>query len=91
MAETRPDQADWEGTRRLPMLIAAQIDILNALRWELAARNTPKGRPKPPKPEPIPRPGVKSNKRRIGRDPVNASEFDAWWDAKARERQGRTG
>ena len=83
LMETRPELAGWT---RANMLTAALVDAVNMLRWELAARDTPKGRPKPRKPEPIPRPGVRSNVKRYGRDPIPASQFNQWWHRKAIEK-----
>lgn len=69
------------------MLLAQCVDTINMLRWELAARNRRKGQQQPPMPKPIPRPGVKQQGQKVGRDPIPVSEFKAWWASKAIEQQ----
>lgn len=81
--ETKPELAGWT---RGNMLLATAVDAVNMLRWELAARNTSKGKPKPRKPEPIPRPGVKTRSQRVGRDPIPVSGFKQWWRRKSAEK-----
>lgn len=44
------------------LLLANVVDGLNWLAWQQAAINRKKGASPPPKPEPVPRPGVKSSK-----------------------------
>lgn len=91
-----PETAHWEGSKRLPMLIAQLIDEIEAERYEFAVANTPKNKPKPKKPQPYPRPGVKSDTqtKTYGHDAIPVKEFAAWWDSQetdADSQQGMTG
>lgn len=79
--ELSPETADWQGTGRVPMLLADVIDSINMLRYENALANRPRRGARPKKPKPYPRPGVKADEgTKIGRDPIPAKDFDAWWE-----------
>jgi hypothetical protein len=58
-------------------LSAATVDALHTGNWQRAQRKTA------PKPKPVPRPGAKAaGSRTLGTDPIPASEFNDWWNAK---------
>ena len=79
--ELSPETADWQGTGRVPMLLADVLDSINMLRYEFALANRPRRGARPKKPKPYPRPGVKADEgTNIGRDPIPAKDFDAWWE-----------
>lgn len=68
------------------MLLATLVDAVNLWRWEYAVSNTPKGKRKPPRPEPIPRPGVKSRIKHWGRGAIRRSRFADWWATHKRNK-----
>ena len=74
-----PDVAKWEGPARVPMLLAELLDAVNALTWVTTCANTPRGKPRPKRPKPYPRPGASRGGTKVGRDPVPVSEFEKWW------------
>lgn len=80
--ETSPDRADWQGTARVPMILADIYDLLNVFRWQFETANTPKKKKKPRKPKPYQRPGVEPDEKgtRVGRDPIPIRDFDEWWE-----------
>lgn len=83
VAELHPELSAW-GTAWGAAAIAADLfDLVAALRYEFALANTPKGRRRPAKPRPYPRPGAKDDVPRIGRDPIPIKDFDEWWDGDA--------
>ena len=83
-AEVSPESAGWQGTARVPALLADIFDAINMLRYETALANTPKRKQKPKKPKPYPRPGVKADEgTRIGRGAIPASKFEEWWGGEA--------
>lgn len=80
VSELSPENAHWQGDSRIAMLLADVFDQLSWLRYEFACANTPKGKSRPKRPRPYPRPGVKAQDESVGRRPIPVSEFDAWWD-----------
>lgn len=80
VSELSPESAHWQGDSRIAMLLADVFDQLSWLRYEFACANTPKGKSRPKRPRPYPRPGVKAQDESVGRKPIPVSEFDAWWD-----------
>lgn len=82
--EQDPDIAGWQGTDRVPMLLADAIDAINVFRWQFECANTPKKKRRPKRPEPYPRPGVGKGDdgQKVGRDPIPVSEFDEWWSGE---------
>lgn len=79
----KAEQFRWFSGERTAELLAELIDCVNILTWNLQTVNTPKGRSRPKKPKPYPRPGAKQDKgeRVIGKDPIPVSKFDEWWEA----------
>jgi hypothetical protein len=77
---TGPDAA-WTLDNQLA---AAMVDTLNDWIWVYQMYHLGKGQPKPQRPQPIDRPGVKKRKDRdvqqIGSDPIPANQFMAWWN-----------
>jgi hypothetical protein len=65
------DSALW-GLRE--HLLAHVADLLAVGNWQRAGKK--RGR----RPEPISRPGA-GGKKKYGRDPVPAKDFNAWWDS----------
>ena len=79
--EISPEVADWQGTGRLPMLLADLIDSVNMMRYENSIMHRRRRGFRPKKPKPYPRPWVKEDKgTKIGRDPIPAKDFDSWWE-----------
>lgn len=75
-SEMNPDSAYWEGSRRVPMLLADIYDGINGLTYTV----TRMGGAKPKKPKPYPRPGVKKSNS-YGKGAISIKDFDDWWDA----------
>lgn len=65
--------AEWTLTDHL---LALTIDTLAMANWQR------QGKPHSPKPQPVTRPGSKSEARHVGRDPIPIRDFDAWWYAQ---------
>ena len=74
MREIDPE-AEWT---LLPMLLARISDDLQQMIWLYGCAHSKKGSA-PRQPEPIPRPGVTSRKKRIGKAAIPISEFDDWY------------
>ena len=77
--EVSPETADWFGTEMVQTMLADLIDAVNALKYEEGCAHTPRGKRKPRKPDPYPRPWTRKRGRVIGHDPIPISEFDEWW------------
>ena len=75
-SEMNPDSAYWEGSRRVPMLLADLYDGLNGLTYTVSRI----GGVKPKKPKPYPRPGVKKSNA-YGREAIPIKDFEDWWDS----------
>lgn len=77
------EQCLWLSGEVNAYLFAELIDAVNVLTWNLQCANTPRGKSRPRKPKPYPRPGVKMDKgvRKFGRDPIPVSQFDEWWES----------
>lgn len=83
VAELEPDAAGWQGTEKVPMLLAHIADTLAALSYGYTLTHMKKGAQKPQPPQPIPRPGVEAPRQRTqtwGSDGLPISEFLDWWD-----------
>ena len=61
----------------VPQLLARISDSLELLIWEYTCVHSKGSRPKPPRP--IPRPGVESGEKRVGKDPIPVADFDEWY------------
>lgn len=81
-SEVDPDVAGWQGTEKVPMLLAHIADLLAGLSYGYTVTHMKKGVKRPDPPEPIPRPGVKPHRKaqHWGNDALPISEFDEWWD-----------
>lgn len=76
---------EWMAGEHTAAIMADLIDCVNLSRWEFALANTPKGKSKPRRFDPYPRPGVKpqgKSEKVIGSDPIPVSQFDEWWESK---------
>jgi hypothetical protein len=58
------------------MLLARICEGIEALAWVEAAKGA-KTRPK--RPQRIERPGVKTERRKVGRAPIPINDFDNWY------------
>lgn len=83
VSELAPESAHWQGESRIPMILADIFDQLSWLRYEFACANTPKGKTRPTRPKPYPRPGASPQDETMGKKPIAVSEFDSWWEGKA--------
>lgn len=81
LREVAPDTAPWLGTERVQSMLADLIDMVAVLDWHLVGANTPKGKPKPRKPRPYPRPWKREDEGavKVGREPIPVKDFDDWW------------
>lgn len=83
VAAMHPDlreRSDWAGSERVQMLLADVVDSLAGIQYTLMTAFSKNPR-SVPRPEPVPRPGVRGGERRtIGAGPIPVSEFDSWWD-----------
>lgn len=70
--ERHGEEAMWTLTDHL---LALTVDVLQVANWQRA------GNKHSPRPKPIPRPGVKEQGRKFGRDPIPIRDFEAWWSA----------
>lgn len=69
----------WSDVRATPMLLAALVDEVRYVSWEVAQANS-RHDLRSRMPRPIPRPGVADGGRQtVGSDPVPASEFESWY------------
>ena len=80
-AARNPELSAWCGRAKTNALLADVFDLLAALNYNYCLANTPKGRRKPQKPKPYPRPGAKQDDDavRIGRGAIPIKDFDSWW------------
>jgi hypothetical protein len=69
------DDAEWGLLEQLSAMVSDRLDVANWQRAN-AGKKTPSAKPRP-----IPRPGVKDDRAKVGRDPIKVKDFDAWWDA----------
>lgn len=60
-------------------LMAEAVDAMNMANWQRGGRRSA------PKPKPIPRPWLKPKTTTLGSDAIPISEFNDWWDSKARK------
>lgn len=77
------DYLPWiDGSKTAPIL----ADIFDLLSWFQHTYVQANSKKKVKKPKPYPRPWVKeSGGKRIGKDAIPASDFQAWWDAQSSE------
>lgn len=68
------EDAQWGLLEHLAARVADSLEVGNWQRQQ---------KPNAPKPKPIPRPGVKSEEKRFGSDPIPIKDFDAWWSGAA--------
>lgn len=76
----------WLDGSMVAPLLADLIDCINLERWEYAVSCVGKGKRKPRKPKPVPRPWVQSTskgERHIGKDPIRIADFEVWWNSKS--------
>ena len=79
--EVDPENARWLGTERIQSMLADLIDAVSVLDWHFCTANTEKGKQKPRKPRPYPRPWARDDGRqRIGSGAIPIRDFDEWWD-----------
>ena len=80
-AETHPELSAWYSRAKTNSILADIYDAVAAMDWHYCLANTPKGRRKPQKPRPYPRPGAKQDDDavRIGRGAIPIKDFDSWW------------
>lgn len=78
VGELSPEVAQWSSRWMTNCIIADLYDLVAAAKWENATMHTEKGKRKPRKPTPYPRPGAKE-KKKIGKDPIPIRDFDDWW------------
>ena len=67
------------GWSRTEMLLARLCEGVEMLIWVDVCKGLKRSQ-MPPRPDRIERPGVKSDRKRIGRDPIPVSEFDEWYN-----------
>lgn len=83
VSEVDPESAGWQGTEKVPMLLAHIADLLAGLSYGYTLSHLKKGAKRPDAPTPIPRPGVSAPKTREqhwGSDAIPISKFNDWWD-----------
>jgi hypothetical protein len=84
VSELEPDAAGWQGTEKVPMLLAHIADTLSGFAYGYTLTHLKKGAKKPDRPQPIPRPGVEpprdNSKQHWGSDGIPIAEFLDWWD-----------
>lgn len=78
MHRTRADESVWSGDELVQTLLATICDKLDWLAYLYAASRSRNPR-SVPVPEPMPRPGVKSNARHYGRGAIPVRDFEKWW------------
>lgn len=74
------DFADWHGSDKANMLLAALVDELRMLSWGFSQAHSEHSLRRY-MPEPIPRPGIPKRDRRVGYDPIPIKDFDSWWES----------
>lgn len=77
--EVAPDTAPWLGTERIQSMLADLFDAVVMLDWHLVCANTPKGKTRPKRPKPYPRPWARDEETVIGREAIPIKDFDSWW------------
>lgn len=81
----RVEECLWYGSTYQTQLLATVCDHLANISYILAASNS-KHPKRIPKPDPIPRPGIKlREKKKYGSDAIPISEWDMWWNSKGGE------
>lgn len=58
-------------------LLAVIVDVLEWANWQRLGKRSA------PKPKRVPRPWEKSASKKYGKDPIPASQFDAWWESRS--------
>lgn len=66
------------GWSRTDMLLARICEGIEMLSWITMCRGLKRSK-WPQRPEPIARPGVKSETKRVGHGPIPISDFDKWY------------
>ena len=82
------DFADWHGSDKANMLLAALVDELRMLSWGFSQAHSEHSLRRY-MPEPIPRPGISKRDRRVGYDPIPIKDFDSWWESFDEEEAAR--
>lgn len=78
--EAMPETAPWLGTETIKPVLCDIFDMLAVIDWHLVCSNTPKGKARPKKPKPYPRPWrTEPEGTRVGRDPIPVKDFEKWW------------
>ena len=83
-SEISPENAGWQGTEKVPMLLAHIADLLANFSYGYSVTHMKKTAQKPKPPQPIPRPGVvdKTNEtKHFGSGAIPIEEFDEWWNS----------
>lgn len=73
------DAAEWSSVLKTNAILADLFDKLNEYEHNYIAANS---RHKPKRPKPYPRPWVKGEAQKFGKDPVPIKEFWGWWKSK---------
>lgn len=81
--ELEPEIAAWAGTFRTNVILADIYDMLAQINANLITALSRRRAKAPPR---YPRPGD-DNKRRLGRDALEAEELDDWFENKRRQRK----
>ena len=79
MHAVEPDMGGWS---RTDMLLARICEAIEQLLWVEVSKSTKKSR-RPKMPERIQRPGVASEKKKVGRDGIPIEDFDLWYGGEA--------
>lgn len=74
------DAHDWTTTLKTNVLLA---DVYDALTWFNYTYVASGSKHKPKKPKPYPRPWVKGEVQKFGREPIPIKDFDNWWKEQA--------
>lgn len=83
-SEVSPENAGWQGTEKIPMLLAHIADLLANFSYGYAVTHMKKTAQKPKPPQPIPRPGVvdkTSETKHFGSGAIPIEAFDEWWNS----------
>lgn len=75
----------WESPRIVPQLLATLVDELRRMEYLYASS---KSKHKLKEPMPIERPGVKTDKKKLGQEPISVKDFDKWWNGEGEEKHG---
>ena len=73
------DAAEWASTFKTNAMLADVYDAIAWLNYSFIAANS---KHKPKKPKPYPRPWLKGETQKFGKEPVKISEFWNWWKSK---------